>query len=88
MKRRCEIGDLVIRKRDGVEVTVVSAWYDRNADYPSQLVLPVIEVEEHLIDRREYVFPSEIETPSPGFDFTLGNACDGEENENDELNER
>ena len=65
MKHQYRVGDLVIRKRDGVEVTVVGAWYDRNAEAPSQTVLPVLEIEEHLIDRREYVFPSEIEPPSP-----------------------
>ena len=68
--KRFKTGDLVIRKRDGIEVTVVGAWYDRNTDAPSQLVLPVLEIEEHLHEQREYVFPIEIEFPTPGEPIT------------------
>ena len=61
-RRKFKIGDVVKRKRDGVEVTVVGTWYDRNAEAPAQLVLPVLEVEEHLNDnRREYMFTLEVD---------------------------
>ena len=64
--RKFKVGDLVIHKRKGIEVTVVGAWYDRNAVAPSQLVVPIIEIEEHLHEQREYVLPKEIEFPTPG----------------------
>ena len=76
--KRVKVGDLVIRKRDGVEVTVVNTFYDRNREAPSQTVIPIIEVEDHLFERREYVTPGEIEFPTPGVDLTQ------ERRENDE----
>ena len=63
--KRFKVGELVIRERDGVEVTVTRVWYDRNAECPSQTVLPIIEVEDHLFERREYMTPCEITRPTP-----------------------
>lgn len=64
--RRFKVGDLVIHKQKGITVTVVNTWYDRNKDAPSQLVVPMIEVEEHLHEQREFVLCREIEFPTPG----------------------
>lgn len=55
-----EVGDTVVRRRDGTEVTVTDTWYDRNAECPSVTVVPIIAVKD-ASGERELMVLKEIE---------------------------
>lgn len=57
-----EVGDTVVRRRDGVVVAVTGTWYDRNADCPSQTIMSMIAVED-ASGKPEYMLLREIAEP-------------------------